>query len=172
MDCSTRRRVLRVLGGVSLVGTAGCSGGGGDGDDDATVPGDEYPSVDEWLTETDVGAADDSYDGTLLDRTGRDAVTVDVGAEGNGGNFAFGPSAVVVTAGTTVRWAWTGEGNPHNVVAAPDAQLGESDYEFSSGAAESGSGVRFSRTLDDVGIALYHCEPHLSLGMKGGVAVE
>jgi len=24
----------------------------------------------------------------------------------------------------------------------------------------------------DAGLALYHCEPHLSLGMKGGIAVE
>lgn len=56
-------------------------------------------------------------------------------------------------------------------MAAPADQLGESDYEFSSGEAEGGSGVKFTYAMDAPGVALYHCEPHLGLGMKGGIAV-
>jgi halocyanin-like protein len=173
MQDGSRRRFLRWAGGTAAVGLAGCTGGGGDGGDGGGGPvdGAEYPSVDRWLTETSVGAADDTYEGTLTDLTGRETVTIAVGSEGNDGHFAFGPSAAVVSAGTTVRWEWTGMGNPHNVEAEPEDQIGESDYEFSSGEAEGGSGVKYTLTLDETGIALYHCEPHLSLGMKGGIAV-
>jgi halocyanin-like protein len=172
-----RRSVLRAFGTLStagLVGLAGCGGGeGGDGDDgDGAPSGDEYPAIDDWLTETDVGGADDTYDGTLDDRRGTDEITIDVGSEGNGGNFAFGLSAVVVSAGTTVVWEWTGEGGLHNVVAEPDEQLGESDYTFSSGDPVDTAGVEYSRTLDEPGVALYKCVPHLALGMKGGIVVE
>lgn len=190
MDNTTRRWMLRTTGVAALVGLAGCTGNGdggdgnggdgdgngdggdGDGGGDGTLPGSEYPDVDEWLTETDVGGADDTYDGTLLDRRGQDTLTVRVGVEGNDGTFAYDPSAVVVSAGTEVRWEWTGQGNPHNVEALPEEQLGVSDYEFSSGEPEGGSGVKHTETLDESGIVLYHCEPHLSLGMKGGIAVE
>jgi halocyanin-like protein len=171
MRATTRRTALRTAATAAFAGLAGCAGGG-DGGGETTVPGSEHPAVDEWLTETEIGPAADNYGGALVDRRDRDAVTVDVGVEGNRGNFAYGPPAVVVSAGTEVRWSWTGEGNPHNVEALPREQLGESDYTFSSGAAEGGSGVRYRRTLAQPGVALYHCEPHLSLGMKGGVAVE
>jgi halocyanin-like protein len=188
MEHTTRRRVLRGTGVVTLAGLAGCTGNGGGGDgsggdggsgdddgdggDGGSLPGEEYPDVDEWLTETEVGGADDTYEGTLVDWRDQSTLTVEVGAEGNGGNFAFDPSAVVVSAGTEVRWEWTGEGNPHNVEALPEEQLGKSTYEFSSGEAEGGTGVKHTRTLDEPGLVLYHCEPHFTLGMKGGIAVE
>ncbi len=169
----TRRHVLRGVLGGTVAGVAGCSSDGGDGGSGGGgVTGDDYPVIDRWLTETDLGGAADNYDGTFADERGTDTVTVDVGAEGNGGAFAYGPAAVVVDAGTTVEWRWTGEGNPHNVEALPEEQLGESDYEFSSGEAAGGSGVKYTRTFEEPGIALYHCEPHFSLGMKGGIAVE
>jgi len=176
MNNERRRSFLRRTGIAVAVGLAGCSGGNGGAEDDAEgggpPTGEDYPDIDEWLTTTEVGAEDDTYDGTFVDRRDADTVTVGVGTEGNGGNFAFGPSALVVAAGTTVEWNWTGEGNPHNVEALPEEQLGVSDYEFSSGEAEGGSGVKYSRTLEDSGVVLYHCEPHLSLGMKGGIGVE
>jgi len=176
----TRRTVLST-GALAVVGLTGCTtagdgeDGGGDGGADGEGGGgvsvEDYPTVEEWLTETEIGAAADNYDGTIADQRDQSSVTVAVGAEGNGGNFAFDPPAVAVSTGTEVAWDWTGEGNPHNVEALPEEQLGESDYEFSSGEAEGGSGVKYSRTLDDSGIALYHCEPHLSLGMKGAIVV-
>lgn len=172
----TRRQVLRGVVAGTMLALAGCSGDGGDGGDDGDggsgVSGDDYPVIDRWLTETEIGGAADNYDGTFSDQRDSGTVTIEVGAEGNGGAFAFEPAAVVVSAGTTIEWSWTGEGNPHNVEALPEEQLGESDYEFSSGEAEGGSGVKHTRTLEDPGIVLYHCEPHFSLGMKGGIAVE
>ena len=175
---TSRRAALRATGTAVAVGLAGGSGNGGgedngDGNGDGTpFPSSAYPAIDEWLTETEVGGSTDNYDGTLLDRTGQDTLTVDVGAEGNGGAFAFGPPAVVVSTGTEVEWSWTGEGGLHNVEALPTEQLGESDYEFSSGEPVDATGVQYTRTLDETGIVLYHCEPHLSLGMKGGIAVR
>ncbi|WP_276257713.1 halocyanin domain-containing protein [Haloglomus litoreum] len=150
---------------------AGCTGDGGDGGQD-TVPGNDFPAVDDWLTETDVGGADDTYEGTLVDLRDQDTVTIGVGTEGNGDDFAFGPSAVLVSAGTEVVWDWTGDGGRHNVEAEPDDQLGESDYEFSSGEPTQSADTEYRRTLDEAGVVLYHCEPHLSVGMKGGIAIE
>jgi len=170
----TRRSVLGASSLALVSGLAGCSSGGdGNGDTDVPTPsGRNYSDLHEWLTETETGPAPDNYNGGIADRRDSDSVTVDVGASGNGGNFAYAPAAVLVSAGTEIRWSWTGAGNPHNVEADPEEQLGLSDYEFSSGDAEGGSGVKYTRTLEDPGIALYHCEPHLSLGMKGGIAVE
>ncbi len=173
MSTINRRLFLRNVGVTTLLGLAGCSGDGGNGGDgESTVPGEDYPSIDKWLTETEIGGADDTYDGNLVDNRDQDTVTIDVGASGNDGNFAYSPSAVLVSTGTAIEWSWTGEGSAHNVEALPEEQLGESDYEFSSGEPEGGSGVKFTRTMDTAGSALYHCEPHLSLGMKGGIAVE
>ncbi|AGN02749.1 halocyanin domain protein [Salinarchaeum sp. Harcht-Bsk1] len=143
----------------------------GDGETGGAPSIEDYPVVEEWLTETELGGADDSWDGTLADETGTDTVTVAVGADGNGGSFAYGPSAVAISVGTTVEWDWTGEGNPHNVEALPAEQLGESDFEFSSGEATGGSGVQYTRAFEETGVALYHCEPHFSLGMKGAIVV-
>ena len=174
MSVERRRSFLKQAGIVISVAVAGCSGGGGGSGsgDGSSLSGEDYPPVDEWLTTDEVGGPDDTYDGMLVDRRDRDTVRIEVGAEGNQGFFAYAPSAVLVSAGTTVEWNWTGEGNPHNVEALPEEQLGESDYEFSSGEAEGGSGVKYSRTLEEPGIALYHCEPHFSLGMKGAIVVE
>ena len=176
---ATRRSYLLATAGIAAA-LAGCTGTGTDGGGDDTATGTptpdelseaDYPSVEAWLTETSVGGADDTYEGTIVDRRGRDPVEIGVGTEGNGGSFAFGPSAVAVSPGTTVRWVWTGEGGAHNVEAEPDDQIGESDYEFSSGEAVTDAGTTYELTLDEPGVALYHCEPHLSLGMKGAVVV-
>jgi halocyanin-like protein len=135
----------------------------------AMTPAD---AVDRWLTEQEVGGSDDTYDGTIEDLTGQDAVTIRVGAPGNGGDFAFSPSAARVTQGTELVFEWTGNGGAHNVESLPDEQLGLSDYEFSSGDPMQGEGVQYTRTMDVAGVMLSHCEPHLSLGMKGGIVVE
>lgn len=172
---AARRTVLRSLGVVSTtaaVALAGCAGDGDGNGDVETIAGSEYPAVDEWLTTTDVGDADDTYEGNIVDRRDADDVTVDVGAEGNGDGYAYGPSAVAVSSGTEIQWDWTGDGGAHNVEAEPDDQIGESDFEFSSGEAVAGEDNEYTRTFDESGIALYHCEPHLSLGMKGAIVVE
>jgi plastocyanin len=64
------------------------------------------PELDRWFVDVE------ACDGTLVDATGRGAVTVTVGTPGNGGSFAFDPAALEVARGTTVRWTWTGDGSP------------------------------------------------------------
>lgn len=194
-----RRRFLRAAVAATVTGgslLAGCTGQTTD-----TLPGEEFPAVDEWLTETAVGGEDDTYDGVLQDARGEEAVRIDVGADGNDGTYAYDPSAVAVSPGTTIRWVWIDDREGHNVVANPENQIGESDYEFRSGGPVIEEGHEFEQTLESAGVALYKCEgiaqahwksaepkldaargrrgdqpffhlePHRQLGMKGGVAV-
>ncbi|MEF8868583.1 MAG: halocyanin domain-containing protein, partial [Haloarculaceae archaeon] len=105
-----------------------------------------------------------NYGGTVGDATGTDEVTVAVGAEGNGGYFAFDPPAVAVSPDTTVSWRWTGQGGQHNVVSQDP-----SDFAFDSGTKVSGD--PFERSFGGSGVGLYVCTPHLGLGMKGAVVV-
>jgi halocyanin-like protein len=104
----------------------------------------------------------DNYDG-VVDARGQSEVTVEVGAQGNGGAFAFGPAAVRVDPGTTVVFEWTGEGGQHNVVTEEGESL-ESEL-----TAEAG--FTYEHTFEEEGVTTYFCEPHRSLGMKGAVAV-
>ena len=99
----------------------------------------------------------------VVDETGTEEVTVEVGVEANGGGFGFGPAAVQVDPGTTVVWEWTGEGGQHNVVA-------NSGGDFESELA-SDEGFTFEHTFDQEGVAQYYCQPRQSLGMKGVVVV-
>lgn len=187
-DDIDRRRLLAGLGATATtVCLAGCTGGGGDGgggsgsdggdgggggggdggsssDGDVDSGGDaDVDAEARQRVEEFVGPAE-NFDGTIVDATGEDAVSVDVGAEGNGGNFAFAPPAVAVSSGTAVTWTWTGEGGQHNVVAKDD-----SDFSFDSGTPKiEGS---FEQSFDGTGVALYYCEPHRTLNMKGAVVV-
>lgn len=130
--------------------TGGTPGGGADG-------GGGPPDYGDWFS--DVG----NYEGETVDRTGQGEVTVMVGTEGNGGNFAFSPPAVHVDAGTTLLFEWTGEGGAHNVV--------HQDGAFDSGEPVASAGVNFETTIDEDGIYRYICEPHVDLGMKGAIVV-
>ncbi len=156
-----RRTFVAATGLAGTTALAGCSaGGGGDGGDgdDGGDGGDggDARSFGGWFD--GVG----NYDG-VTDATGQDAVTVSVGAAGNGGNFGFDPAAVTVSPGTAVTWEWTGEGSPHNVVA--------DDGSFESETA-SEEGFTFEHAFDSAGEYRYVCEPHESMGMKGVVVVE
>jgi halocyanin-like protein len=153
-----RRTVLAGAFGT-MAALAGCQGSGGS---------EETPTSTSTSTGTPMASADidyggwfddtDNFDGTV-DMRGESSVTVTVGAEGNGGAFAFDPPAIHVDPGTTVTWEWTGEGGEHNV--APD------DGNFGSGEPTS-SGTH-EHTFETEGIHLYLCEPHDSLGMRGAV---
>lgn len=152
-----RRTVIKgsgvLIGATSL---AGCSGDGGGGGGDVVGDADKQ-RVDDYLSDTD------NY-GNIRDRTGASQVTIDVGAEGNGGNFAFGPAAIAVTTGTAISWEWTGEGGQHNVVATDS-----SDLDFRSGDPQDND--TFEQTFETTGVGLYFCDPHRGLGMKGAVVV-
>ncbi|MFB6166024.1 MAG: halocyanin domain-containing protein [Haloarculaceae archaeon] len=158
-----RRTFVRGVGAVAVAGAvAGCSqssgsndgGDGGDGGDGPSAP----KEVSDYLSETS------DFDGNLTDETGKDTVTVEVGASGNGGNYAFAPAAIKISTGTEVQWKWTGKGGGHNVVAEDDA--------FDSGSTEAKAGVNFTHTFDEAGTHLYYCLPHKGLGMKGAIVVS
>ncbi len=105
-----------------------------------------------------------NFEGTV-DMTGNSSVTVDVGAEGNGGTFAFEPAAVRVDPGTTVTFSWSSA--THNVLV--ESQPSGASWQGHS--AIENEGFEFEHTFESEGITKYYCEPHLSLGMKGAVVV-
>ncbi|MDY7080812.1 MAG: halocyanin domain-containing protein [Halobacteria archaeon] len=170
-----RRRFIKATGvtaAAGMTGLAGCMGGGngngGDGNGGSSGGGSgsgdgggSKPSFDGWLSNTS------NYNG-VVDKTGQSEVTVMVGAQGNGGNYAYDPAAIRVSPGTKVVWDWTGKGQAHNVVAAEGAgvQLMESSNLKSSGS------FTYSHTFESAGTYKYFCVPHRSLGMKGVVVVE
>ena len=129
------------------------SDGGGSGGDGGSG---EAASFDGWFDNTD------NVDG-VVDETGADAVTVEVGTEANGGAYGFGPAAVRVSTGTTVTWEWTGEGASHNVAAE--------DGSFESELVGE-AGHTFEHTFEESGTTKYACTPHEAMGMKGAVVVE
>jgi halocyanin-like protein len=177
-ELGNRRQFLAATGTALAVGLAGCTGdggdgGGGDGGDGGSDGGDggsggsslEVSSDAQSRVETFLTAepAASNYD-SITSMGGMGSVTVDVGAEGNQGNYAFAPAAIAVETGTTINWEWTGKGSTHNVVST-----GETDFDFDSGTAKEEDS--FSQTFEEAGVALYHCVPHKSLGMKGAVVV-
>lgn len=178
-----RRTVVRAIGGSTLaVSLAGCSGSEptDDTDDEQTdeqtedtddeqtedAGGDEGASVpeavDSFLTDNNAGG----YDGEIVDATGQDSVTIDVGAGDIGLQFA--PVAVRVDSGTTIIWEWTGEGGEHNVIPAAD-----SDFDVSPEAELiQEAGHTADASFDEAGNFLYVCEPHQGNGKVGAVVVE
>ncbi|WP_256403511.1 halocyanin domain-containing protein [Halorubrum salinum] len=167
----SRRRYVAGTGAALALGTlAGCSGGGdggsgGNGGGDDSGGGSEAEALDDVPSALDEYLSDARlYDGSILDYTGEDEVTVRVGAGDVG--FAFDPPAIRVDAGTTVVWEWTGQGGAHNVQSAED-----SASEFNSGSAVTEEGTTFEQTFDSAGIQLYYCLPHQTSGMLGGIDV-
>jgi len=141
-----RRDFLRVAGGSAAVGTAAAT----------ATPAAAQASFDGWMS--DVGNYSE-----VTDATGQGEVTITVGAQGNGGAFAFDPPAVQVDPGTTIIWEWNGEGGQHNVVAE---EGGEFESELTAEA-----GFTFEQTFDSEGVIKYFCQPHRALGMKAVVVV-
>ncbi len=135
----------------------------GEPNTDVFDPGQEAGGESEGPAEFD-GWFDnvDNYDG-VVDRTGEEEITVQVGSQANGGGFGFGPAAVAVSPGTTVVWEWTGEGGSHDVQA--------DDGSFASEMVGD-AGHTFSHTFDETGTTKYYCMPHKTMGMKGAVVVE
>jgi halocyanin-like protein len=154
----TRRGVLGGLaGGAATALAAGpaaaqSDGGGGGGGDGQSVA----PYFDGWVADVDGG---------YLDARGQDSVTVRVGAQGNGGTFAFGPKNLWIDPGTTVTFRWVSDN--HNVL--PEEQPDGAGWEGHEPIENTG--FTYEHTFETQGMFKYYCEPHLPLGMKGGVAV-
>jgi halocyanin-like protein len=160
-----------LTGVAATLSVAGCSGGDGGDAYGGGGGGEETTTTEETTAGSDSGVPDEvseylsetgNFDGTVADETGSGNVEVQVGAEGNDGNFAFAPPAVRIDAGTDINWTWTGEGGQHNVV--------HEDGAFESDLIEEG-GNDFQHTFEEPGVYLYFCNPHGSLGMKGAVIV-
>jgi halocyanin-like protein len=146
------------IGTVAVASAGLLAGCGGSGSGSESMPtGNAASAVAEYLSGTD------NFDGNLQDETGSETVSVDVGSEGNGGNFGYAPAAISVDTGTTVTWVWTGLGSSHNVVHE------DGDFESRQTAEE---GFEYEFTFESSGTYLYYCTPHRSLGMKGAVVVE
>ncbi|MHB9287065.1 halocyanin domain-containing protein [Halobacteriales archaeon Cl-PHB] len=122
----------------------------------ASAPTNASSDFDGWFDDVD------NYDG-VVDRTGEDSVTVQVGSQANGGGFGFGPAAVKVSPGTDLTWEWTGEGGSHDVQAE--------DGSFKSRMVGE-AGHTFTQRFDSKGTTKYFCMPHKAMGMKGAVVVE
>ncbi len=149
---------LGMKGAVVVEGTQTSEGSDGDG---GGVPA-EY---DDWFTGEAPGGAVGNYDGTTTDRTGQSEVTLEVGADGNGGTFAYEPPALRVSPGTTVTFEWTSDN--HNVVVEDQPD----DADWAGEASLENTEYTYSHTFETEGVYKYYCEPHLSLGMKGAVVV-
>ena len=117
-----------------------------------------------WFTDDAPGGATSNYDGTTVDRTGEDSITITVGADGNDGSFAYDPPAVRIDPGTEVVFDWASD--THNLVLKDGPDGGWSGYDEIQDA-----GFEHSHTFETEGVYKYYCEPHLTLGMKGAVAV-
>ncbi len=151
-----RRTFLQAAGLVVLgTGLAGCTGRAAE----RQSSGPQLPNELNYK-----GYLDDTsnYHHTV-DMRDEDTVTIEVGASGNMGEYAFEPAAVAVSPHTTVTWEWTGRGGDHNVVAEQGT--------FTSGEPVGEAGTTFEFTFDRPGVYKYACEPHESMGMKGAVFV-
>lgn len=104
-----RRDLLRAVG-AGILAVAGAAAGGQRAPRERcpTIPAE--PNYGEWFD----GVSDDEGTCDLRDQ---DAVTVEVGVEGDIGYYRSGPPAVAVSPGTEVTWEWTGRAGAHNVVA-------------------------------------------------------
>ena len=147
---ATAQEATETSGGNESGGGNASSGGGGGG----SAPPPDYGT---WFSNVS------NYDGSTVDATGQSEFTVTVGAEGNGGAFAFAPPAVHVDAGTTILFEWTGEGGAHNAVGQ--------DGTIDSGDPVAEAGVNYEVILDEDGIYKYECVPHAGQGMKGAIVV-
>ncbi|NLV11396.1 halocyanin domain-containing protein [Halomicrobium mukohataei] len=156
-----RREFVRTAGGVAGASAAASATGaavaqeeeGGDGGSSGGPP--DYG---DWLSSVS------NFDGETVDATGQDSATVKVGTQANGGAFGFGPPAIHVDNGATVKFEWTGEGGRHNVVSEGEGPL-------DSGSAVETTGVEYEHTFEEDGIYPYYCSPHKSLNMKGAIVV-
>jgi len=142
-----RRTLLKTIAAGAAVGGAAAAG--------ARPVAAQATDLSGWFKNT--GNA-----GEVTDMTGQSEVTVEVGTDGNGSAFGFGPAVVRVDPGTTVVWEWTGEGGQHNVVA--------DDGSFESEML-SEAGATFEHAFESAGVAKYYCAPHEMMGMKGAVVV-
>ncbi|ERJ07162.1 Halocyanin-like protein [Halorhabdus tiamatea SARL4B] len=155
-----RRAVLTTIGGLTVGSLAGCSSDGGETTENDYPEYTDVPqSAEEYLSSTS------NFDGTGVDRTDAEEVSVTVGARGNGSYWAFDPAVVAISPGTTVVWEWSGRGSAHNVASPGDREP------LYSGPAVTSDNETYAYTFESSGTYRYVCEPHEIQGMKGAIVV-
>ncbi|MDB4997342.1 MAG: exported protein of unknown function [Myxococcaceae bacterium] len=128
-----------VFVAASAAGVVSCSG-------DDTSPAPSTPAVDAGTTPTPA------------------ATTVQISVTDN----SFGPAAMTIAQGTTVRWTNNGV-SLHSVTSgtglndANRAQVFDRDID---------PGATFEHTFNDVGTVDYFCKYHVALGMTGSITVQ
>ncbi|MFD1571615.1 halocyanin domain-containing protein [Halorubrum laminariae] len=152
-DDVSRRTFIRTAGGAAAAAGAATTASG-------TAAAQEVEP--DWPS----GASSGNV-GSYQDARGQDSVTISVGA-GDGG-LAFDPTLVWVDTGTTITWEWTGNGGSHNVQTVEDG--GPASLDSGDPVSEEGTTYEYEVTEEDAGITHYHCVPHTSTGMHGGIAV-
>jgi len=152
----TRRSALRTAAGTVAAGITGAAATG----TAAAQNGVDYGG---WFG-SGTGGETQNFDGTV-DRTGQSSITIEVGAEGNGGPYAFAPAAVRVDPGTTITFEWVSD--THNILLEEQP----SDAGWGGVEAIENSGFSHEHTFETEGVYKYYCQPHLALGMKGAIVV-
>lgn len=84
-----------------------------------------------------------------------------------GSNF-FAPQHLTIAVGETVQW--TNTGGFHNV-NAPTSTYPDNPESFINGPASTNPWT-FEYTFTLPGTYMYHCDPHVSIGMTGSITVE
>ena len=91
-----------------------------------------------------------------------DTVTVKMG--GDGGQLAFVPNVVEISAGDTVKWV-NNKAFPHNIVIDGHPELSHKKLAQKPKA-------ELESTFTEPGEYSYYCSPHRGAGMKGKVVVK
>jgi halocyanin-like protein len=152
-DDVTRRAFMRTAGGAAAAAGATTATAG-------TAAAQEEQPV--WPS----GASGGNL-GSYQDARGESEVTVQVGAGDQG--LAFDPTLLWVDTGTTITFEWTGNGGAHNVQTVEGG--GPASLDSGDPVGEEGATYEYETSEDDAGITHYHCVPHTSVGMHGGLAV-
>ncbi len=156
MTPHSRRTTIASLASVAGVAIAGCFSEFNRNDNDAL---DSEELAHEFLEDNDANL----YDGSFVDRTGEAEVRIRVGG---GDDNAFEPPAVRISNGATVIWEWTGDGD-HNVVPMEDSEI----QDWGQESTMRRDGHILEDTFDDMGAALYMCEPHAAQDAYGALLV-
>ena len=171
-----------------IAGTAGCLGGGSDGDGEAGDDSDgdgatptatpqptetASPTATETATRTPTGTPEPTGSPTPSGTptatptptpTSVADLTVTVGPEGR---LVFDPETFEVAVGDTVRWEWASGG--HNV--SPAGQPSDASWPGDDESLFS-AGHTYAYTFAVAGRYRYHCDPHQSVGMTGSFTVR
>lgn len=198
-DGSTRRGFLRLAGSASVLGLAGCTGGGPGGTPEPTptprptpeptpTPDDEHHGEEgehggEEGDHAETEPGDGSHDGGSHEEGGHhhadipeepvDHAEVTMVTTGEEDGFHFEPHVVWVHPGGRVTW--TIESGDHSATAYhPD---NDRPGRVPDGAASWDSGLLteqgedFEHTFERAGVYDYYCIPHEAMGMIGSVLV-